>query len=72
MPYVKAENVFGKGFSPMAKDCFNNENLGKNRSGLATTGLNFTKDLLIDKSKNGSTSKYGRSALQRAHPGWNV
>ena len=40
--------------------------------GMATTGFNLDRTALIDRSKMGSTSKYGKSALQRAHPGWNV
>jgi hypothetical protein len=43
-----------------------------NRSGLATTGFNLTKDALIDKSKNGSSHKYGKTEIQTPHPAWVV
>lgn len=43
-----------------------------NRSGLATTGFNIAKDALIDKSKNASSHKYGKTELQRSHPAWIV
>lgn len=43
-----------------------------NRTGLATTGFNITKDAFIDKSKLASSSKYGKTGLQKAHPNWSV
>ena len=43
-----------------------------NRSGLATTGFNLTNEALVDKSKNASSHKYGKSELQRSHPAWIV
>ena len=43
-----------------------------NRSGLATTGFNITKDALIDKSKNASSHKYGKTEIQRSNPAWIV
>lgn len=39
---------------------------------MATTGFNLNRDTLIDRSKVASSSKYGKTELQRAHPGWNV
>jgi hypothetical protein len=46
--------------------------LGKNILGLATTGFNVRKEVFIDQSKLGSSSKYGKSAIQKPHPNWNV
>jgi hypothetical protein len=43
-----------------------------NRTGLATSGFNITKDAFIDKSKLASSSKYGKTGLQKAHPNWSV
>lgn len=56
----------------MTKTSFTNDKLAKNIHGLATTGLNINKEVFIDQSKFGSSSKYGKSALQRPHPNWNV
>lgn len=40
--------------------------------GIASTGFNVKKEDFIDKSQNGFTSKYGKTALQKAHPNWSV
>jgi hypothetical protein len=56
----------------MAKESFHGEKLGKNLFGLATTGFNLNRNALIDGSKLASSSKYGKTEIQRAHPGWNV
>jgi hypothetical protein len=56
----------------MAKQSFQNERLGRNTFGLSSTGFNLNKDALIDNSKLASSSKYGKTEIQRAHPGWNV
>lgn len=56
----------------MTKQSFSNDKLAKNVFGLATTGFNASKSNFVDNSKFGSTSKYGKSALQRPHPNWNV
>jgi hypothetical protein len=46
--------------------------LGKNTYGLATTGFNVSKEVFIDNSKLASSSKYGKSGLQKPHPNWSV
>ena len=56
----------------MAKQSFQNDRLGRNPYGLSSTGFNLNRDALIDTSKVASSSKYGKSEIQRAHPGWNV
>lgn len=56
----------------MAKQSFQNDRLGRNPYGLASTGFNLNREALIDTSKVASSSKYGKSEIQRAHPGWNV
>ena len=72
IPSAKVENIHAKTFSATAKESFAQEKLGKNIHGLSTTGLNLNREALIDRSKVASSSKYGKSSLQRAHPGWNV
>jgi hypothetical protein len=72
IPTIKAENVHARGFSAMAKQSFQNEKLGRNPFGLSSTGFNLDKGALIDRSKVASSSKYGKTEIQRAHPGWNV
>lgn len=56
----------------MAKQSFQNDRLGANKSGLSSTGFNLNREALIDRSKVATSSKYGKSEIQRAHPGWNV
>lgn len=56
----------------IAKETFNRDRLDVNRTGLATTGFNITKEALIDKSKLASSSKYGKTEIQYAHPNWSV
>lgn len=46
--------------------------MGKNAFGLATTGFNVNKEVFVDNSKLGSSSKYGKSAIQKSHPNWGV
>lgn len=46
--------------------------MGKNVFGLSTTGFNVNKEVFVDNSKLGSSSKYGKSAIQKSHPNWNV
>ena len=45
----------------MAKQSFNQDKLGRNMHGLATTGYNFDKNAVIDHSRIASSSKYGKS-----------
>jgi hypothetical protein len=45
--------------------------LAKNLLGLSTNGFNASKDAFIDHSKLASSSKYGKTAIQKAHPAWN-
>lgn len=40
--------------------------------GLDTNKYNHDRTTVIDRSKIASTSKYGKSQIQRAHPSWNV
>jgi len=56
----------------MAKQSFQNEKLGRNSMGLSSTGFNLDRGALIDRSKLASSSKYGKTEIQRAHPGWSV
>lgn len=56
----------------MTKSVLNSPDVNLNRSGLASTGFNITQDALVDKSKNASSHKYGKSELQRSHPAWVV
>lgn len=56
----------------MTKLSFQQEKLAKNIFGLATTGFNLDRSALIDRSKVASSSKYGKTDIQRPHPGWNV
>ena len=39
--------------------------------GLSTNGFNVNKEALIDRSKVGSSSKYGKTAILKAQPAWN-
>jgi hypothetical protein len=45
----------------MAKQSFQQDKLGRNPFGLATTGFNLDRNALIDKSKVASSSKYGKT-----------
>ena len=72
IPYVGPEGIHAKGYTPITKDCFANERLTKNALGLATTGHNYKYEANLDQSMNATSSKYGKSALQRAHPAWSV
>ena len=72
VPGVKADSLFGKSKTLLARSSFVSENLDVNRTGLASTGFNLTNDALIDRSKVASCSKYGKTGLQRAHPNWSV
>ena len=72
IPSVKAENIHAKGYANIAKESFHQDKLGRNAIGLSTTGFNLDRGALIDRSKVASSHKYGKTELQRAHPGWNV
>ena len=61
IPSIKAENIYAKGYTPMAKQSFTQDKLGKNAFGMATTGFNLDRTALIDKSKIASSSKYGKT-----------
>ncbi len=65
------ENIHAKGYTPISKECFSNTKLAKNLLGLSTNGFNVTGDAFIDGSKLASSSKYGKTAIQKAHPAWN-
>lgn len=56
----------------MTKSVLADPNINANRTGLATTGFNITRDALVDKSKQASSHKYGKSELQTPHPAWVV
>lgn len=72
IPKNRAESMHGKTYSNTTKEALGSPELGLNRSGLATTGFNITKDALVDKSKNASSAKYGKTEIQRSHPAWVV
>ena len=72
IPSIKAENICARGYSALAKLSFSQEKLGLSLHGLATTGYNLDRSALIDKSKIATSSKYGKSQIQRAYPGWSV
>jgi hypothetical protein len=72
IPGVKADSQFGKSGTILAKNSLDSKRLDVNRTGLATTGFNVTKDAFIDQSKLASSSKYGKTGLQKAHPNWSV
>ena len=59
-----------KGYTQITKDCFSSSKLGENKNGLSTNGFNASKEAFIDHSKNASSSKYGKSMIQKAHPAW--
>ncbi len=58
---MRSSSLYGKGVNPISKQSLDGEKLDKNRTGLATTGFNITKQAFIDQSKNGSSSKYGKT-----------
>ncbi len=72
VPYVGPENIHAKGYSPITREAFSQNKLGKNLFGLSSTGYNLNKDAFVDPSQNASTSKYGKTALQMPHPAWQV
>jgi hypothetical protein len=45
----------------LARTLLDSKGLDVNRTGLATTGFNITKEAFIDKSKSASSSKYGKT-----------
>ena len=65
IPGLIAENMHGRRYSAMARQSF--ENLG-----LATNKYNLDRTTMIDRDKIASTSKYGKSQIQRVHPSLNV
>lgn len=69
---MKPESLHAKGYTPITKDCYSNEKLAKNTSGLATNGFNVSRDAFIDKSNLASSSKYGKTAIQAPHPAWSI
>lgn len=72
IPKDRAESLHAKTYANKTKEVFGSPEINMNRSGLATTGFNITKDALIDKSKNASSHKYGKTEIQRSHPAWVV
>ena len=48
IPYVGPENMYGKSFTPITKQCFSNDKFSKNNTGLATTGHNFKYEATLD------------------------
>ena len=71
IPFVKPENLHARGFTPISKDSFSNKKLGKNILGLSTNGFNINRETFLDSSKFASSSKYGKTEIQRSHPAWN-
>jgi hypothetical protein len=72
IPYVVPENIHAKGYSPVSREAFAHEKLGKNPFSLSSTGYNLNHAAFVDPSQNASTSKYGKTALQLPHPAWQV
>lgn len=72
VPSIKADSLYGKSNTQLARGTLTSDKLDVNRTGLATTGFNITKDAFIDQSKLASSSKYGKTAIQKSHPHWNV
>ena len=72
IPYIVSENLHGKGFTSLTKDCFTNDKFGKNTFGLSSTGHNFKYEAMLDPSMSATSAKYGKSVIQRSHPAWSV
>lgn len=72
IPKDRAESLHAKTFSNKTKSVLSRPEINLNRSGLATTGFNISKDALVDRSKNASSHMYGKSEIQKSHPGWVV
>lgn len=72
IPQYRSESLYGKRMTDLSKDIFGDSNYGKKLTGLSSNGFNVKKEDLIDQSKGGSTSKYGRSSWLKAHPAWQV
>lgn len=72
IPKDRAESLHAKTYANKTKEVFGSPEINMNRSGLATTGFNITKDALVDKSKIASSHKYGKTEIQKSHPAWVV
>ena len=72
IPQYRSESLYGKRTTDLSKEIFGGSNYGKKLTGLSSNGFNVKKEDLIDESKGGSTSKYGRSSWLKAHPAWQV
>lgn len=67
---MKPEGIHAKGYTPISKESFSSQKLAKNLLGLSTNGFNVSREALIDQSKLASSSKYGKTAIQKSHPAW--
>ena len=72
LPSVRSQSLYGKGTTPTSKEALTSDRLDYNKTGIASTGFNVKREDFIDKSQNGFSSKYGKTALQKAHPNWSV
>ena len=72
VPTQRADSLYGKSNTNLARQSFSKDRLDVNRTGLATSGFNITKEAFIDNSQIARSSKYGKTALIKAHPNWNV
>lgn len=72
VPGHRADSLYAKSNTAIAKQSFSKDKLDVNRTGLASTGFNITKEAFLDQSKIATSSKYGKTAMITAHPNWNV
>jgi hypothetical protein len=67
IPYVKSNNLYGKGYSPITRQALANPELGVNKFKLSSTGFNLDRSALIDLNKEAVTHKYGVSTNPKPH-----
>ncbi len=63
VPTVKSKNEYGKTFSRVSREMYDDPNLGKNKSGLASTGYNISNYKHIDYSLYNNNNRYGNQTL---------
>jgi len=68
VPGLKSRAEFGKSYAQIAKDSFNDPNLGQNKFNLSSTGFNLDRKMLADETITACTHKYGSQTSQKTHP----
>jgi hypothetical protein len=70
MPGLVSQAEYGRNYTTITKDLLKNSDLGRNKYGLSSTGLNWRNQKYEDDAQISTSHKFGKGTMQGTHPAW--